>query len=117
MASNISRPSKYLKHSDEHFQGYWIQLQSLIRQNSAADELLDGLLENPLDLMRQAADCWEGKPVPADNTADLWPEFCICRCVRTLCETGGFGISRITFPPTEKVSCITQYITSKNGTL
>ena len=37
---HIRSPDKFLRHSEEHFQGYWIQLQSLIRRDDDADELL-----------------------------------------------------------------------------
>ena len=50
----LRAPDKYLRHSEEHFQGYWVQLQSLIRRNDEADELLDGLLENPLLELEEA---------------------------------------------------------------
>ena len=78
MATNATKTTKYLKHSDEHFQDYWIQLQSLIRKHEDADEYLDGLLENPLDVMRDAVECWEGKTPPADDEADLWAECRTC---------------------------------------
>ena len=42
--SALSRPSKYLRYDEDHFQGYWVQLTTLIRSNEDADELLDGLL-------------------------------------------------------------------------
>ena len=44
--TTIAQPEK-LRYSEEHFQGYWIQLQSAIRRDEDADELLDGLIPNP----------------------------------------------------------------------
>ena len=37
-----------LLHSEKHFRGYWVQLQSRIRRNDDADEVIEGYLENPL---------------------------------------------------------------------
>ena len=100
MATHITKPKKYLEHSDDHFQGYWVQLQSLIRQNDAADEMLDGLLVNPLEILIKAVDCWEGQSEP-DNPeeAELWAEYKIAKCIKTLYVAGGYGDPKGTFPP------------------
>ena len=44
----LLRPSKYLSHSEEHFAGYFLQLDTFIRRDPAAEDLLTGLLPNPL---------------------------------------------------------------------
>ena len=41
-------PSKHLVYSEANFAGYWVQLNALIRHNDQADQILDGLLTNPL---------------------------------------------------------------------
>ena len=46
--ANLLRPEKRLHFSEKHFQGYWVQLNTLIRQNEHADEVLDGILTNPM---------------------------------------------------------------------
>ena len=58
MAGNVLVKStgKYLKYSDDHFQGYWIQLCSLVRKQEEADDLLDGFLKNPLE---DLVDAWK----------------------------------------------------------
>ena len=45
---------KVLQHSEKYFQGYWVQLQSRIRKEDDADELLEGTLSNPLEELRNA---------------------------------------------------------------
>ena len=46
--ANLLKPEKRLRFSEKHFQGYWVQLNTLIRQNENADEVLDGILLNPM---------------------------------------------------------------------
>ena len=48
------RPSKYLQHSEKYFAGYRVQLDAYLRRNENAEELLDGLLFNPLLRLVQA---------------------------------------------------------------
>ena len=53
MQANLLQPSKKLHFTEEHFQGFWVQLLTLIRRNEHADSYLDGILLNP---MRDVAD-------------------------------------------------------------
>ena len=53
MQANLLQPSKKLHFSEEHFQGFWVQLLTLVRRNEHADAFLDGILHNP---MRDVAD-------------------------------------------------------------
>ena len=48
MQSSLLRPDRKLRLNEKHFQGYWVQLNTLIRRNEHADELLDGVLTNPM---------------------------------------------------------------------
>ena len=50
MSSSLLRPDKHLRFSEDHFQGYWIQLVSvsLIHRNDDADELFDEIIEDPI---------------------------------------------------------------------
>ena len=45
----LSRPNKHLYLDEAHFEGYWVRLQALLRHNEDADEVLDGLLQFPLE--------------------------------------------------------------------
>jgi len=45
---SLSKPSKHLRYSEAHFEGYWAQLITLIRHNDEADLILDKLLTCPL---------------------------------------------------------------------
>ena len=56
-AANLLQPSKKLHFTEKHFQGFWVQLLTLIRRNEHADSLLDGILRNPmLDVLAAIAD-------------------------------------------------------------
>ena len=44
----LKTPSKHLRYSESNFAGYWVQLHVVIRHNDNADQVLDGLLTNPL---------------------------------------------------------------------
>ena len=44
----LKAPSKHLRYSETDFAGYWVQLHAVIRHNDNADQVLDGLLTNPL---------------------------------------------------------------------
>ena len=59
MQANLLQPSKKLYFTEVHFQGFWVQLLTLVRRNEHADAYLDGILRNP---MRDVADAF------ADNT-------------------------------------------------
>lgn len=37
---SLSKPNKHLTYDEHHFEGYWVRLTALIRQNDAADELV-----------------------------------------------------------------------------
>ena len=56
MASSDDDPkrSEKLQYSEDHFQGYWVRLQTAVRKQEDADELLDGTLENPLETISEA---------------------------------------------------------------
>ena len=52
----LSKPDKHLRYTEKHFDGYMVHLTALIRANEHADELMDGLLTNPIqDLLDVAA--------------------------------------------------------------
>ena len=53
MQANLLQPSKKLHFTEVHFQGFWVQLLTLVRRNEHADAYLDGILRNP---MRDVAD-------------------------------------------------------------
>ena len=48
MQSSLLQPDKKLRFNERHFQGYWVQLNTLIRRDDDADMLLDGILTNPM---------------------------------------------------------------------
>ena len=48
MQSALLQPDKKLRFNENHFQGYWVQLNTLIRRNDEADRILDGLRVHPL---------------------------------------------------------------------
>ena len=48
MSACLAKPNKYLRYDDKHFEGYWMQLLTLIHHNDSADQILDGILEHPL---------------------------------------------------------------------
>ena len=70
MVINLNKSRKFLEHIDDHFQGYWVQLQSLIQQNDITDEILDDLLINPLEILIDSVEYWEGQREP-DNTEEV----------------------------------------------
>ena len=43
----LSKPNKHLTYDEQHFDGYWVRLMALIRQNDDADEVLDSLVPSP----------------------------------------------------------------------
>lgn len=90
--SALSRPDKYLRYSEDHFQGYWVQLTTLMRSNEDADEILDGLLINPLKALRKAIN---SIPPNANMVA-------IAAAIRTLYVAGNYGDPAGSFPPTEE---------------
>ena len=91
MASSAhNRQDKHLRYSEVHFQGYWVQLNTLIRKNEEADLLVDGILENPLVAMVQVIE-------DKDTSDPLWS---ISFCVRSLYELHDCGNPPGTFPPT-----------------
>ena len=54
MQSGLLKPDKKLRFNEKHFQGYWVQLNTLIRRNDEADQILDGLLPHPMSTLRAA---------------------------------------------------------------
>ena len=91
MATSLqSSKDKHLRYSEEHFQGYWVQLNTVIRRNDEADMLLDGLLVNPLEEMLDVLD-------RKDRTDPLWD---IAQCIGSLYELHDCGNPPGTFPPT-----------------
>ena len=98
-----------LLHSEKHFRGYWVQLQSRIRRNDDADEVIEGYLENPLSKLREAWDEHKDNPRPAGdqisdlyNTGDSVDElFNFCVCIKTLYAGTYYGDPAGNFPPTK----------------
>ena len=99
--TSLLGPSKYLRHTDDHFQGYWVQLQSLIRRDDDADELLDGFLINPILRLRQVTDRWElrAEPERKDSSYKL---FEIAMSIKTLYVAAGLGTPPDYFPPSKE---------------
>ena len=92
---------KGLRYSEEHFQGYWVQLQSKIRRHDAADDLLEGFLGNPLEDLANAFDEFNSEAAIAAADEDD-PEFKLYKiglCIRTLYEQYEIGDPPGTFPP------------------
>ena len=90
--SALSRPSKYLRYDEDHFQGYWVQLTTLIRINEDADELLDGLLLSPLLALLKAINSTPPNPAMV----------AIAAAIKTLYVAGNYGDPPGSFPPTEE---------------
>ena len=99
---------KTLMHSEIHFRGYWVQLQSRIRKNDDADDFLEGYLTNPLVELRKAWDEHHSNPRPAgDNVVQLYNTgesvssfYNYATCIKTLYDGSEFGDPPGTFPPT-----------------
>ena len=53
---SLKLPTKHLVYSESNFAGYWVQLNALIRHNDHADQVLDGILTNPLQQLRLLED-------------------------------------------------------------
>ena len=90
--SNAKATGK-LYYSEDHFQGYWVQLQTLVRKDERAEELLDGTLENPLEAIADAV--YQGDPDDEEEQklrrhAEL---------IRTLYVLKAVGNPPGTFPP------------------
>ena len=85
-----------LLYSEDHFQGYWVQLQTLVRKDDRADELLDGVIENPLETIAEAV--YNGDP---DDEADEKLRR-TAELVKTLYENKRLGHPPGTFPPSIK---------------
>ena len=90
--SALSRPNKYLRYDEDHFQGYWVQLTTLIRSNEDADELLDGLLLSPLLALLKAINSIPPNPAMV----------AIATAIKTLYVAGNYGDPPGSFPPTEE---------------
>ena len=41
---SLIKPNKHLEYDEHHFEGYWVRLMALVRQNDAADEILDQMV-------------------------------------------------------------------------
>ena len=48
MQSNLLQPDRKLRFTEKHFQGFWVQLKTLIRRNEHADEIIDGIMLHPI---------------------------------------------------------------------
>ena len=72
-SSAYNRQDKHLRYSEVHFQGYWVQLNTLIRKNEDADLLVDGILENPMIAMVQAVEDKDTSEsaIPNNNNDDV----------------------------------------------
>ena len=46
--SSLLMPEKRLRFTEKFFPGYWVQLNTLIRRNEHADEVIDGILTHPM---------------------------------------------------------------------
>ena len=46
--SSLLMPEKRLRFTEKFFPGYWVQLNTLIRRNEHADEVIDGILIHPM---------------------------------------------------------------------
>ena len=99
---------KPLMHSEIHFRGYWVQLQSRIRKNDDADDYLEGYLTNPLVELRKAWDDHNSNPRPAGDTiVQLYNTgesvsniYNYATCIKTLYDNSEFGDPFGSFPPT-----------------
>ena len=64
MAAILAKPDKRLRFSERYFQGYFVTLNTYIRRNADADELLDGISTHPMldiiDIMNDNADANHG---------------------------------------------------------
>ena len=99
-----------LLHSEKYFQDYWVQLQSKVRRNDDADDVLEGYLENPLMSLRKAWDTHQKDPRPAGDSVDKLYNtgtsvnrlFNYCICLQTIYAGTDFGDPPGHFPPTVK---------------
>ena len=99
---------KPLMHSEIHFRGYWVQLQSRIRKNDDADDYLEGYLVNPLVDLRKAWNTHNENPRPAgDDIVQLYNTgesvsdvYNFATCIKTLYEGTSYGDPPGSFPPT-----------------
>ena len=46
--SSLLMPDKRLRFTEKYFPGFWVQLNTLIRRNEHADEVIDGILTHPM---------------------------------------------------------------------
>ena len=99
---------KQLMHSEIHFRGYWVQLQSRIRKNDDADDYLEGYLVNPLAELRKAWNAHDANPRPAGdainqlyNTGESVSSiYNFATCIKTLYNDTLYGNPPGSFPPT-----------------
>ena len=55
MDIHLLKPAKKLQFSGKHFQGYWVQVNTLIRKDNDEDLIMDGLLTHPmLDILARS---------------------------------------------------------------
>ena len=85
----VKKPNKHLRYSEEHFQGYFVQLNTLLRKDGDTDELLDGFLVNPLLTLCESIN-------PNDDTC---PNKAVAESIRTLYIKHMLGDPPGTFPP------------------
>ena len=101
---------KPLLHSEIHFRGYWVQLQSRIRRSDDADDYLEGYLENPLVALRKAWNAHNANARPAGdainqlyNTGEsVSSTYNFALCIKTLYTDTTYGDPSGSFPPTLK---------------
>ena len=46
--SSLLMSEKRLRFTEKYFPGFWVQLNTLIRRNEHADEVIDGILTHPM---------------------------------------------------------------------
>ena len=109
MASSDDDPkrSEKLQYSEDHFQGYWVRLQTAVRKQEDADELLDGTLENPLETISEAV--YNGDE---DDEEDERLQR-IALCIQTLYADSQLGDPPDSFPARVEVIAV---VSTKKGT-
>ena len=111
MVSALLKPDKKLRFNEKHFQGYWVQLNTLIRHNDEADQILDELLLHPMLSLRSAQ---------LDNTAAQHQN---CVALSTLYLTNNVGNPAGNLPDNDEINadpirCIRDFAkATKNGTI
>ena len=111
--ANLLKPDKRLHFSEKHFQGYWMQLNTLIRQNDNADQVLDGILQNPMLLILE---------IRSPGQVPAHVDYGFTEVVRLLYVAGNLGDPRGSFPTAEQlehdpIRCVKDFaLATKAGT-